>query len=259
MIALITGASSGIGRDMARYLNYLGYDLIITARNIEKLEELKKELNSKNSQIVDIFIKNLEKEEECKSLYEEVSKKYKTIDILINNAGFGIFGEFVQTELETELAMINTNIKAVHILTKLFLKDMVKENKGIILNVSSIAGFMPGPLMATYYATKNYVLRLSQAIKEELKIKKSNVQISVLCPGPVNTNFNNVAKVKFALKGLSSEYVAKYAIDKMLKNKTIITVGIKIKIARILSKISPDTIVAKVCYHMQKRKLPKEN
>ena len=255
MIALITGASSGIGRDMARYLNSLGYDLIITARDREKLEELKKELNSKNSQIVDVIPKDLSKIEECKSLYKQVKQKYDSIDILINNAGFGLCGEFVKTALETELAMVDTNIKAMHILTKLFLKDMVEKDKGIILNVSSIAGFMPGPLMATYYATKNYVLRLSQAIKEELNKSKSKVQISVLCPGPVNTNFNKIANVKFALKGLSSEYVAKYAIDKMLKGKSIKTVGWKIKIARFLSKISPDTIVAKVCYHMQRKKI----
>ena len=151
--------------------------------------------------------------------------------------------------------MIDTNIKATHILTKLFLKDMIEKDKGRILNVSSIAGFMPGPLMATYYSTKNYVLRLTQSIKEELNKSKSNVKISVLCPGPVNTNFNNVANVRFALKGLSSEYVAKYAIDKMLKNKTVIVVGWKIKVARLLSKISPDTIVAKICYHMQRRKI----
>lgn len=254
MIALVTGSSSGIGRDMARYLNSLGYDLIITARDKAKLEDLKQELNSKNNQIVDIIPKDLSKVEECKDLYKQVKQKYDSIDILINNAGFGLCGEFTKTDLEVELSMIDTNIKAVHILTKLFLKDMVKKDKGIILNVSSIAGFMSGPLMSTYYASKNYVLRLSQAIKEELKKRKSKVQISILCPGPVNTNFNKVANVKFALKGLSSEYVAKYAIDKMLQNKTIITVGWKIKIARFLSKITPDFIVTKVCYHMQKRK-----
>lgn len=255
MIALVTGASSGIGRDMARYLNELGYDLIITARDGMKLEELKEELNRKNDKAVDIILKDLSKIEECKTLYREVKEKYGAIDVLINNAGFGLCGRFVETDLKTELEMIDTNIKAVHILTKLFLKDMVTEDKGRILNVSSVAGFMPGPLMATYYATKNYVLRMSQAIKEELKKSKSNVKISVLCPGPVNTNFNEVANVRFALKGLSSEYVAKYAIDHMLKNKTIIAVGFKIKVARWLSKISPDSIVAKVCYHMQKRKI----
>lgn len=255
MIALVTGASSGIGRDMARYLNSLGYDLIITSRDSEKLEELKKELNTKNDKIVNVIVKDLAKTEECISLYNEIKEKYEFVDIVINNAGFGLCGEFCDTSLEKELAMIDTNIKAVHILTKMFLKDMVEKNKGRILNVSSIAGFMPGPLMATYYSTKNYVLRLSQSIKEELNKSKSNVKISVLCPGPVNTNFNNVANVKFALKGLSSEYVAKYAIDKMLKNKSVIVVGWKIKFARFLSKMSPDTIVAKVCYYMQKGKI----
>lgn len=255
MIALVTGSSSGIGRDMARYLNELGYDLIITARDKEKLEDLKKELNRKNNRMVDVIVKDLSKVEECKNLYKQVKEKYGSIDILINNAGFGLCGEFTKTDLEKELDMIDTNIKAVHLLTKLFLQQMVEENKGRILNVSSIAGFMPGPLMATYYATKNYILRLSQAIKEELNKKNSNVKISVLCPGPVRTNFNQVANVKFALKALPSEYVAKYAIDKMQKNKTIITVGWKIKLARFLSKITPDNMVAKVCYHMQKRKI----
>lgn len=255
MIALVTGASSGIGRDMARYLNSLGYDLIITARDSKKLEELKRELNAKNDRIVDIIVKDLAKTEECISLYNEIKEKYEFVDVVINNAGFGLCGRFCDTSLEKELSMIDTNIKAVHILTKLFLKDMIEKDKGRILNVSSIAGFMPGPLMATYYSTKNYVLRLTQSIKEELNKSKSNVKISVVCPGPVNTNFNNVANVKFALKGLSSEYVAKYAIDKMLKNKSVIVVGWKIKVARFLSKISPDTIVAKVCYHMQRRKI----
>ena len=255
MIALVTGASSGIGRDMARILNDLGYDLVIVARDKEKLKELKGDLNSKNNRIVDVIVKDLSKEDECISLYNEVKEKYEFVDIVINNAGFGLCGRFTETSLEKEIAMIDTNIKAVHILTKLFLKDMVKKDKGRILNVSSIAGFMPGPLMATYYSTKNYVLRLTQSIKEELNKSKSNVKISVLCPGPVNTNFNDVANVKFALKGLSSEYVAKYAIDKMLKNKSVIVVGWKIKLARFLSKITPDIIVAKVCYHMQRRKI----
>ena len=255
MIALVTGASSGIGRDMARYLNSLGYNLIITARDRKKLEELKNKLNKKNDKLVDIIVKDLSKAEECISLYNEIKEKYEFVDVVINNAGFGLCGEFKDISLEKELSMIDTNIKATHILTKLFLKDMIEKDKGRILNVSSIAGFMPGPLMATYYSTKNYVLRLTQSIKEELNKSKSNVKISVLCPGPVNTNFNNVANVRFALKGLSSEYVAKYAIDKMLKNKTVIVVGWKIKVARLLSKISPDTIVAKICYHMQRRKI----
>ena len=255
MIALITGASSGIGRDMARILNNLNYDIIITARNEESLKELKKELNEKNNNKVDIYLADLSKEEECLKLYNEVKEKYQNIDILINNAGFGLCGKMINTDLETEMKMIDTNIKAVHILTKMFLKDMVQRDSGRILNVASVAAFMAGPLMATYYASKNYVLRFSQAIKEELKKDKSNVKISVLCPGPVNTNFNKVANVKFALKSLSSEYVAKYAINKTLKGKFLIIPGWKIKIARFLSKISPDTISTKICYHMQSKKI----
>ncbi len=255
MIALITGASSGIGRDMARILNNLNYDIIITARNEESLKELKKELNEKNNNKVDIYLADLSKEEECLKIYNEVKEKYQNIDLLINNAGFGLCGKMINTDLETEMKMIDTNIKAVHILTKMFLKDMVQRDSGRILNVASVAAFMAGPLMATYYASKNYVLRFSQAIKEELKKDKSNVKISVLCPGPVNTNFNKVANVKFALKSLSSEYVAKYAINKTLKGKFLIIPGWKIKITRFLSKISPDTISTKICYHMQSKKI----
>ena len=131
---------------------------------------------------------------------------------------------------------------------------MIKENKGKILNVASIAAFQPGPLMATYYATKNYVVALTRAINKELKKKKSNVKISVLCPGPVKTEFNNVAGVRFALKGLTSEYVAKYAIDKMLKNKEVILPGFTIKLSKLASKIVPDKLVIETAYHVQKSK-----
>ena len=189
--------------------------------------------------------------ENCKKIHEQ----YKDIDILINNAGFGDCGYFTETNLDKEISMINTNIVAYHTLTKLYLQDMKQKNKGIILNVASIAGFMPGPLMATYYATKNYVVRLSEAIREELRRKKSKVQISILCPGPVDTNFNKVADVEFSLKGLSSEYVAKYAIDQMLKGKFYIVPGWKIKLAKIGAKIAPTNLVAKISYNMQKRKI----
>lgn len=248
MIALVTGASSGIGRDMARYLSKMGYDIIAVARDGNKLNELKNELTTK----VEIIALDLSDSESCKELYKTL--KNQNIDIVINNAGFGDFGEFTKTDLDKEINMINTNITATHILTKLFLQDMVKKDKGYILNVASIAGFMPGPLMATYYSTKSYIVRLTQSIYTELKKKKSKVSISVLCPGPVATNFNNVAGVKFNLKSMSSEYVAKYAIEKMFEHKLIILPGIKIKLARSLAKISPEKIVARVCYHMQEKK-----
>ena len=247
MKALITGASSGIGRDMARELSKKGYDLVLVARDLEKLKEVKKELEAK----IEIVCMDISNVDNCKKLYEQ----YKDIDILINNAGFGDCGYFYKTNLEKEISMINTNIVAYHVLTKLYLQTMKQKNSGKILNVASIAGFMPGPLMATYYATKNYVVRLSEAIREELNKEKSKVQISILCPGPVDTNFNKVADVEFALKGLSSEYVAKYGIDKFLKGKFYIIPGWKIKLAKIGCKIAPTNLVSKISYNMQKRKI----
>lgn len=249
-IALVTGASSGIGRDMARELAQKGYNLILVARDKQRLEELKNEFKVE----VTIFAIDLSNPENCKQLYEQVKNKFGNIDILINNAGFGEFGFFTETNLEKEINLINTNITAVHILTKLFLKDMKKINKGNILNVSSIAGFLPGPLMAAYYSSKSYVLRLSQSIREELKKQKSNVKISVLCPGPVNTNFNNIAGVKFGLPSFTSEYVAKYTIKRMLKNNFLIIPGLTIKLTAFASKIIPNAILSKFVYISQKRK-----
>ncbi len=247
MKALITGASSGMGRDMAKILSQKGYDLILVARDEKKLEEVKKQLKTETK----IVVMDISKEENCKKIYEE----NKDIDILINNAGFGDCGHFEETSLDKDIQMIHTNIIAYHILTKLYLKEMIKKDSGKILNVASIAGFMPGPLMTTYYSTKNYVVRFSESIREELRRKKSKVQISILCPGPVDTNFNKVADVEFALKGLSSEYVAKYAINKFFKGKFYIVPGWKIKLARIGVKLAPASFVAKISYNMQKRKI----
>lgn len=248
--ALVTGASSGIGRDMARDLAQRGYNLILVSRDEKKLEELKKEFNVE----VTIIAMDLSDSQNCKKLHEEVKNKFGNIDILINNAGFGEFGFFTETNLEKEINLINTNITAVHILSKLFLQDMIQVNSGRILNVASIAGFLPGPLMAAYYSSKAYVLRISQSIYEELRKQKSNVKISVLCPGPVNTNFNNVAGVKFALHSLTSEYVAKYTIKRMLKNKFLIIPGVTIKLTAFASKIIPSVILSKFVYISQKRK-----
>ena len=257
MKALITGASSGIGRDIARVLNKKGYDLVLVARDEVKLNELKEEL-SKNLPTVpglvgkiEVITMDLSIENNCKDLHSKV----KDVDLLINNAGFGDCGNFTKTNLEKEIKMINTTIPAYHILAKLYLQDMVKRDKGQILNVASIAGFMPGPLMATYYATKSYVVRLSEAIREELKKQKSNVKISILCPGPVNTNFNKVADVVFSVKGQSSEYVARYTVKKLEKGKFYIIPGFSIKCVKLLSKLSPTGIVSKFCYKMQKRKI----
>ena len=251
MKALVTGASSGIGRDMATEFAQKGYELVLVARDLEKLNEVKEKLTAEQKIQVEVVCMDVSNVENCKRLHEE----HKDIDILVNNAGFGDCGYFTKTNLDKEISMINTNIVAYHVLTKLYLQDMKEKDKGKILNVASIAGFMPGPLMATYYATKNYVVRLSEAIKEELRKEKCNVQISILCPGPVNTNFNKVADVQFALKGLSSEYVAKYAVQKFLEGKFYIVPGWKIKLAKLGCKIAPTNLVAKISYNMQKRKI----
>lgn len=249
MKALITGASSGIGYSMAKYLSKLGYDLILVARDKERLQEIQKELKTD----IKIVVADLSQESKIKELY--VLCKNDNIDILINNAGFGLFGEFDSTDLTTELNMIDVNIKAVHVLTKVFLRDMVKRDSGYILNVSSSASFQAGPLMSTYYASKSYVTRLTVAIYEELRRKKSNVHVSCLCPGPVKTNFNNVANVKFAMKGLDSDYVAKYAIDKMLKrNKLIIVPGFKMKALLFFNRFISTKRAAKIVYKFQKKK-----
>lgn len=250
MKVLVTGASSGIGRDIAREFAKRKYDLVLVARNIERLEELKEELKKEYHVDAQYLSVDLSKRENCIDLYNKV----KDIDILVNNAGLGDYGDFAETELTKDLSIIDTNITSVHILTKLYLKDMKEKNSGKILNVASIAGFMPGPLMATYYASKNYVVRLSEAIREELKKLKSDVKISILCPGPVKTNFNNVANVKFQISSLSSEYVAKYAVEQFLKDKFYIVPGLTIKVAKCLTKIVPTPLVSKVSYRMQKRK-----
>ncbi len=245
MKALVTGASSGIGKEMAIYLSKKGIDIVLVARDQKKLEEVQREIKTKTQ----IICMDLSDAENCIEVY----KQAQDIDILINNAGFGTFGEFTQTDLVKELNMINTNVCAVHTLTKLYLENMCKKNSGYILNVSSIAGFMPGPHMATYHATKAYVLKLTQSIYQEIKKRKLNIKISVLCPGPIKTPFIETANVKFKTKLMTSEYVAKYAIDNMFKGKYIILPGISNKAIRILSKIVPDKIIGKIVYNMEEQ------
>ena len=249
MKALITGASSGIGRDMARYLAQKGWDLILVARREDRIRELQKELKNV---VVRCITLDVGRAEDCYRLYELT--KNDGVDMLVNNAGFGLAGEYVRADLDTELNMIDVNIKAVHILTKLFLRDFVARDRGFILNVASSAGFMAGPLLSTYYATKNYVLRLTEAIYEELRRKGSRVRISALCPGPVNTEFNKVAKVKFAVDGISSEYCAKVAIDGTLQGKPVIIPGAMLKAGLFFRKFLSEKTMLKIAYGFQRKK-----
>ena len=247
MRALITGASSGIGRDIAKELARRGYDIVIVARSEDKLNELKNEIKNVQVESIPMDISNLDN---CKDLYNKVGY----VDILVNNAGFGLFGKFNTTDIDREMEMVDLNVKSLHYLTKLFLKDMVEKDKGYILNVASIAGHLPGPFMSTYYATKHYVFNLSESINEELKKDRSHVRVGTLNPGPVETNFNKVANVKFNLSSLTSEYVAKYTVDRMLKGKTDITPGFGVRCTRFFAKVVPDTLMAKIVYNTQKKR-----
>lgn len=255
MLALVTGASSGIGRDIAREIAKRKYDVIIVARNEKALQELKEELEKEYKVKVYAKIVDLSDKDNCLKLYNEVKEEFENIDVLINNAGLGTCGRFTDTSLEKEEQIIDTNVTALHILMKLFLKDMCTKNKGYIMNVASIAGFMPGPLMATYYASKAYVIRLTQAVQKELKFQKSNVKVSVLCPGPVKTNFQKVADVKFNSPETESSVVARKAVAKMFNGRKITFTSWYISLVRVFAKILPDSFMAFCCYFVQKRKI----
>lgn len=254
MKALITGASSGLGWDMAHILSENGFDIIAVARRKEKLEKLKAELKTD----VEIICCDVTDKEQCKALAERADE----VEVFINNAGFGVFGELCSTNLEDELKMLDTNIRAVHILTKLVAQKFKAKNYGYILNVASLAAFFPGPLFAAYYASKAYVLRLSQALAEEFRREKVNVKISVLCPGPVHTEFSDVAKVNFGIgseKGgkyiiMESRAVAEYAIKKLFSKKQVIIPGALMKVAVFLRRILSDKVMAKAVCKIQREK-----
>lgn len=248
MKALITGASSGIGKDIAKILARQGVNLILVARRGDRLMKMKEEF----SVDVTVIQTDLSIAENCFALYQRCRNEH--VDILVNNAGFGDFGYFDETDIHTDIRMMETNMKAVHILMKLFLKDFKQRNSGYILNVASSAAFLPGPLMATYYATKSYVLRLSMGVWKELKKQNSRVSISVLCPGPVKTEFDKVANVHFLMQGKNSEEVAMEAIGAMWRRKLIIVPGMLMQISHMFTKCMPDRLLMSCSYHIQHRK-----
>lgn len=244
--AVVTGASSGIGRDISLLLSKKGYDLVLVARRGDRLEELKTMLKT-NAEIITM---DLSVSENCHSLFDRC--KNKDVEILVNNAGFGYFGEFKDTPLSKELEMIDLNVKSLHILMKQFLLEFVKKDSGRILNVASAAGFLPaGPFISTYYGTKAYVLNLTRGIAKELKKSGSSVTVSALCPGPVKTEFNKVAGGQFAIVGMESEKVAEIAVEGMLKGKTVIVPGVIVKIGRFLTRLLPDCALAAAAYKFQ--------
>ena len=247
--ALITGATSGIGMEFAKALASEGCGLILTGRRTQRLLELKEKLN------VDcrIITADLSEETECRRLLDEVADE--NIDVFINNAGFGAVGSFLETELDKEIGMVKVNDIAMHILFKGILQKMHARGSGSILNVASSAGLLPGgPYMAGYYASKAYVVSLTRAVATELKELGSSVYVGCLCPGPVDTEFNSVADVVFALKGISAEQCVAECLAGMKKRKTVIVPTAKMKLAVFFGRFIPQGLLLRITARQQKKK-----
>ena len=250
--AVITGASAGLGTEFAKQLANKGYKLILTARREERLKNLAESLPVECV----IVPADLSKTEECLRFFDTI--KEMKVDIFINNAGFGECNSFLESNLENELDMIDVNVKAMHTLCKLMLQKMQQENHGYILNVASSAGLLPaGPYMATYYATKAYVSSLTQAIAQELKELDSRVYVGALCPGPVDTEFYDVANVEFTLKGITPEYCVEYAIKQMIKRQTVIVPTMLMKLSTTMGRVAPRSLAVKITSGQQRKKLGK--
>ncbi len=246
--ALITGASSGLGSELAKQLSEKGWRTVLVARRVDRLQELAKTLPGESR----VIPADLGTFEGCEALFDAVADE--DIDLLVNNAGFGLFGEFTETPLERELEMVDLNCKSLHTLMKLFLSRMTAKNSGTILNVASAASYLIGPLMATYYATKAYVYKLSLSVDGELRRSGSKVRVLALCPGPFDTEFNAVAGVSFGIKGKSVESIARTAIKGIERGKSPINPGFFVKAGRFGARIAPDRLIADACYNAQKSK-----
>ncbi len=227
--ALITGASSGIGLELAKRFARDGYNVVLVARNEQRLQTLKQELEAQFHAQCTVHVKDLSKYSEAEALFQELQQQQITVDFLVNNAGYGLFGEFTETDLQDELSMIDINIKALTTLTKLFLPGMKERENGKILNVASTAAFQPGPLMAVYYATKAYVLSFSEALENEMK--GMGVTVTALCPGPTKTGFEsraNLGQSKLFKSGVMEvERVANIGYEGLMKGKSIVIPGFK--------------------------------
>lgn len=250
MYALITGASSGIGAQIARGLAKKEINLILVARRKDRLEDLKKELQALYP--IDIVVKclDLSNQENCHKLHQETLNY--DIELVVNNAGFGKVGFFDTIPLESEIEMLNLNILSLHVLTKLFVSSM---KKGVILNVGSMAAFLPTPLLSTYAASKSYVVSLSQAINYELKKQKRDLHVLVLCPGPVATEFGKVAEAgNLGLPGISAETCARVAIKGIFKKKPKIIPSFSMKFMHFIIRFFSTRMVLALSYKVQCKK-----
>ena len=246
----ITGASSGIGREFARRYARLGFRLILTARRTDRLEALAAELGTPCR----ILPADLADEADCARLCAALAGEI--MEIFINNAGFGVCGSFLETSGEKELSMAKVNVLAMHQLFKFAVKKMEAQGFGTVLNVASSAGLLPGgPYMAGYYATKAYVVSLTRGVAEELREQHSPVYVCALCPGPVDTEFNERADVVFALRGISPELCVEEAMRGMLRRKTIIVPSALMRAATTAQRFMPMAILMPIMAHQQKKKL----
>lgn len=253
-IALITGASGGIGYELCQQFAKNNYDLILVARDQEKLkqyaEEFKKNHNAKST----IILKDLSSATAADEIHQQLKHEHMTVDVLVNNAGFGSYGKFSETDLKKELSMMQVNIVTLTHLTKLLLPDMLAKKSGKILNVASTAAFFPGPLMAVYYATKAYVYSFSQAIREELK--NTGVSVTVLCPGPTRTGFEKEADLGssklFKKVSMDAKTVAEKAFQGLMDNKPLVIPGIRNKMQVFSEHFVPRNLIAGIVENAQK-------
>jgi short-subunit dehydrogenase len=227
-LALITGASSGIGYELALIFASRGVDLILVSRDAEKLKEVSEALSSQYKISVMHLAKDLSDINQTKQVFDFVVQGGLKVDYLVNNAGFGVYGEFLNTDVEKEISMINLNVTALTYLSKMFGKLMAQNKKGRILNLASTASFSPGPLMAVYYATKAYVLSFSQALQNELA--PYGVKVTTLCPGPTISGFQKAANMEYSKlivgqKLPTSREVAQFGYDSMMRGRGVVIHG----------------------------------
>lgn len=254
---LITGASSGIGEELARLFAKDGAEVVLVARREEKLQELAKELESQYGTHATVIAMDLAKPDGAQKLCESLSEREIEVDVLVNNAGFGILGLFQDSKWETQRAMIAVNISALTELTHRLLPKMLARRRGGILNVSSVAAFPPGPLMAVYYASKAFVQSFSDALREELR--GTPISVTSLAPGPVSTEFASRSGIGslgfFDRNSLPAKQVAAAGYQAFRRKKRNCTPGLFNRIGTIATRTLPRAISARIVARVQGRKL----
>ncbi|MDV0445341.1 Serine 3-dehydrogenase [Methanimicrococcus sp. At1] len=252
--ALITGATGGIGRELSKIFAKNGYDLILTARNEEKLAAFKMELENEYDIFVGIIAKDLTQNDAAKEIFDLIELDDLQIDILVNNAGFGDYGRYDEADWNKQHDMIQVNILALTQLTRLLLPKMLLRENGRILNIASVAAFAPGPYMSVYYASKAFVLSFSEALATELKGK--GVTVTAVCPGPTKSGFEEAAgpgteKLFNSMKNAAAEEVAAFAYQALMKGKVVAVQGFGNKVLVFAERFLPRSVVRKYVYRLQ--------